>query len=156
MLQMIITQNYRNSFMEVYKILNTLEDDDFKKIPQDVISVIYQNKNEEYDYYLNDELSLQKQPMMPETKAILFNIYRDYLSSPEQKEKIKKVQKKERWKNEIKKKQEYNVNVFNKNNISKGESQKIKKQESKNPLIEIKKDKWYERIKNFLKKVFRK
>ena len=34
--------------------------------------------------------------MLPETKDILFNIFRDYLAMPEQKEKNIRIQKEER------------------------------------------------------------
>ena len=50
--------------------------------------------------------------MLPETKAILFNLFRDYLATPEQKQKIIKMQHEERQKNELKKQQKYSTDVF--------------------------------------------
>ena len=69
-------------------------------------------ENEEYEYELDDELELKEQPMLPETKAILFNLFRDYLATPEQKAKIIKMQSEARQKNELKKQQMYNTDVF--------------------------------------------
>ena len=40
--------------------------------------------NEEYEYYMNEDIDLSNQQMLPETKATLFNLFRDYLSTPEQ------------------------------------------------------------------------
>ena len=50
---------------------------------------------------------LTNQIVLPETRAILFNIFRDYLCTPEQREKILKMQAEERRKNEEKKRIEY-------------------------------------------------
>ena len=47
-----------------------------------------------------------------ETKAILFNLFRDYLATPEQKAKIIRMQNEARQKNELKKQQMYNTDVF--------------------------------------------
>ena len=63
--------------------------------------------NKEYEYKIKEELELKEQPMLPETKAILFNLFRDYLATPKQKEKIIKMQNDERQKNELKKQKQY-------------------------------------------------
>ena len=50
--------------------------------------------------------------MLPETKETLFNLFRDYLSTPEQKEKIIRMQREDRLKLERQKEQKYGKNVF--------------------------------------------
>ena len=50
--------------------------------------------------------------MLAETTGILFNLFRDYLATPEQKAKIIRMQNEARQKNELKKQQMYNTNVF--------------------------------------------
>ena len=115
---MTITQNYKNAFTEVYTILNYIEDEDYEKIPPEVLEVIEENKNPDYEYEMNEEVDIFTQPMLPETKAILFNFFRDYWATPEQTEKIKRMQKEEMQKIEEKKRQQYgDYNVF-KNNVS--------------------------------------
>ena len=82
--------------------------------------------------------------MLPETKAILFNLFRDYLSTPEQKEKISKMQAEERRKIELKKQE-----IFKYDNLFKNEKivkNNIEQSEKNKALIEIKK-------KNFLQKI---
>ena len=108
---MIVT-NYKNALKEVYIILNNLVEEDYEKIPPELIETIYQNMNEDYEYEINEKQDLFNQKLLPETKAILFNIFRDYLSTEEQKEKIIRMQKEEREKNELKKKELYNTKVF--------------------------------------------
>lgn len=104
--------NRMNAYTEVYTILQDLSQEDYNKIPPEVIEAIKQNRNLNYNYELDEDLELKEQPMLPQTKAILFNLFRDYLSTPEQKEKIIKMQNEERQKKELKKKQQYNIDVF--------------------------------------------
>lgn len=104
--------NRTNAYTEVYTILQELNEEEYNKIPPEVINAIEENRNEDYEYELDDELELKEQPMLPETKAILFNLFRDYLATPEQKTKIIRMQNEARQKNELKKQQMYNTDVF--------------------------------------------
>ena len=104
--------NRKNAYAEVYTILQELNEEEYNKIPPEVTQTIEANRNEYYDYELDDELELKDQPMLPETKAILFNLFRDYLATPEQKAKIIRMQNEARQKNELKKQQIYNTDVF--------------------------------------------
>ena len=104
--------NRKNAYAEVYIILQELNEEEYNKIPPEVIKTIEANRNEEYEYELDDELELKEQPMLSETKAILFNLFRDYLATPEQKAKIIRMQNEARQKNELKKQQRYNTDVF--------------------------------------------
>ena len=104
--------NHKNAYTEVYTILQELNEEEYNKIPPEVTQTIEANRNEDYEYFLDDELELKDQPMLPETKAILFNLFRNYLATPEQKAKIIRMQNEARQKNEIKKQQIYSNNVF--------------------------------------------
>ena len=104
--------NRKNAYTEVYTILQDLDEEEYKKIPPEVIKAIEENRNLEYDFELDDDLELKEQTLLPQTKAILFNLFRDYLATPEQKEKIIKMQNEERAKIELKKKQMYNSEIF--------------------------------------------
>ena len=104
--------NRKNAYAEVYTILQELTEEEYNKIPPKVIKTIEANRNQEYEYELDDELELKDQPMLSETKAILFNLFRDYLATPEQKAKIIRMQNEARQKNELKKQQMYNTDVF--------------------------------------------
>lgn len=104
--------NRKNAYTEVYTILQELNEEEYNKIPPEVIETIEANRDEDYEYELDDELELKEQPMLPETKAILFNLFRDYLANPEQKTKIIRMQNEARQKNELKKQQMYNTDLF--------------------------------------------
>lgn len=157
---MVITQEYKNAFAEVYTILDYIEDDDYYKISEDVISVIYENRNKDYEYEMNEDLDIFKQPMLKETKAILFNFYRDYWSSNEQREKIKKIQKAERQKVEEKKKIEYGIdNIFTSSTSNKKSCENNKHINDEtienNFLIEVKKEGLIIKIINKIKMLFK-
>ena len=143
--------NRKNAYKEVYTILQELNEEEYNKIPLDIIEAIRVNMNEEYEYELDDELELKDHQMHPETKAILFNLFRDYLATPEQKEKIIRMQNEERQKNEIKKQKQYNTDVFE--SKQKGNSKQIQ-QETKQ-LIEYKEN-IFKKILNKIIKFFTK
>ena len=113
-----MTENYRNAFTEVYEIIKYLNREEYNKIPDDIITVIKENRNKEYEYYLDESISVNEQTVLPETKAILFNLFRDYLSSEKQREKIVDFQRKQRYNLELtkKKKYDYNKDIFMQDN----------------------------------------
>lgn len=143
--------NRKNAYTEVYTILQDLNEEEYNKIPPEIIEAIRTNRNEKYEYDLDENLELKDHQMLPETKAILFNLFRDYLATPEQKEKIIRMQNEERQKNELKKQQQYNVDVFANNakeNIKTKEKEQVE-------LIEYKEN-IFKRILNKIKNFFTK
>ena len=86
---MVISNKYANAFSEVYEILQHLENSSYRKISSDLINTIKNNRNTSYAYKLNPEKELKDQEMLPETKAILFNIFKNYLANKEQQQIIK-------------------------------------------------------------------
>ena len=103
---------YKNAYTEVYEIIKQLDEEEHNKIPSEVIKAIEENRNTEYEFDLDEDIELKEQELLPETKAILFNLFRDYLSTAEQKEKIIKMQVEERRKNEQNKSEQYNLDIF--------------------------------------------
>ena len=133
---------YKNAYTEVYEIIKQLDEEEYNKIPSEVIKTIEENRNTEYEFDLDEDIELKDQELLPETKAILFNLFRDYLSTAEQKEKIIKMQAEERQKNEQNKAEQYKSNVF----ASKKKVQDIREEHTE--LIEYK--------ENILKRIFNK
>lgn len=149
---------YANAYAEVYAILECLEEEEYLKIPKDFLDVIEKNRNFEYEYEINKEQDLSKQPMLIETRAILLKIFRDYLATPKQSEKIKKWQEENRRELEKRKQKRYGIDVFaNKKNRNLNSNViKVENSICKNmSLIEVKKATFiksiFEKIKKFLK-----
>lgn len=143
--------NYRNAYTEVYEILSYLDENEYNKIPNEVMEAIKLNRNLEYNYKLNEELDLQKQPMLIETKAILFNLFRDYLSTPKQKEKILRMQAEDRRKIEIEKQK-----MYEKRDIFKKDSDdNIYKYKEQTEIIKYD-ESIFRKMINFIKKILKK
>ena len=143
---------YANAYTEVYEILNCLDEEEYSKIPEELLEVFEENRNLDYEYEVNEEQNLLKQPMLKETKAILLNIFRDYLATPEQKQKIKQWLQADRSYIERQKQEKYNSNVFKNNTRDKT----IDNEESNTVLpVEIKKQSIFQKIINGLKRIFK-
>lgn len=99
--------NFKDAYSEVYEILKYLDENNKAKIPKEVIDAICENRNKDYTFELDEEKTLQEQNLLPETRAVLFNLFRDYLASPRQKEIVIKMQRDEVRKNEIRKKENF-------------------------------------------------
>ena len=137
---------YANAYTEVYKILECLNEGEYAKIPKEFIQVIEENRNLDYEYEVNEEQDLSKQPMLIETRAILFNIFRDYLATPEQKEKIKRWEDEEARKLEQAKREKYGVDVF---------ENKHRKENTSILVVENKEKGLFERIIYRIKKILK-
>ena len=85
-----------NALTEVYFVLSNLNKDEYNKIPIKIIKAIKENMNIDYRFNIDEEINIMKQTFLPETRAILFNLFRDYLATEEQKNKIYKIQNRER------------------------------------------------------------
>ena len=144
--------NRKNAYQEAYTILQELNEEEYSKIPPEVIQALKENRNEEYNYEVDEDQELKYQPMLPETKAILFNIFRDYLATSEQKEKIKKMILDERAKLETKKKQQYHPeNIFKSNTQQATKIETVKETEA---LVKVKKENWLKRAIEKIKSWF--
>ena len=146
--------NYSNACTEVYAIINDLAEEDYKKIPPEVIMAIKNNRNLDYIFALDYDIDLKDNILLKETRAILFNLYRDYLAAPEQKEKIVKMQNEERQKLEVKKQKMYDANnIFDNSNKQEEAIDNINKTTG---LTEVKKDSFINRLINKIKRLFKK
>ena len=137
---------YANAYTEVYKILKCLKEEEYEKIPEEFIQVIEENRNLDYEYEVNEEQDLSKQPMLIETRAILLNIFRDYLATPEQRKKIEKWQEEDRKILEQAKREKYGVDVF---------KNKDKKENSSIMIVENKEKSLFQRIIDKIKKILK-
>ncbi len=136
------------AFSEVYTILEYSNEEIRNKIPNDFILLIKNNKDINHKLVLDEKKPLNEQKLLIETREILALIYRDYLCSEDERKELIRVnnQKLE----EINKK--YDIqNIFeqrkNKTSID-NENEEIL------PEI-INKEKWYKKIFNFIKKLFK-
>lgn len=112
-----MTNNYSNAYAEVYTILRYLRREDLNKIPMHFINIIKENKNDDYNFTINWNKALKNQNLMVETRAILFNIFRDYLATDMQREKITKIQREVDYRKELEKNEIYSNDIFKRKTV---------------------------------------
>ncbi len=111
----------------------------------------------QYVFNYDENVELRKQKLLKETRAILFNIFRDYLSTSKQKEIIIRMQKEERNKLNEQNKLKYNVdNIFNTNTNHNTLENEISTNEEVISLIKIEKEKFIVKILNKIQLFFKK
>lgn len=135
-----MTKVYSQAFTEAYEILSYLDEDNFKKIPNDIIDALYENGDRDYEFFIDDSLPLYKQDLLEETKALLFNLYRDYLADSETREKIIEYQRTEDFELERIKKDKYIYDdLFRKNQEEKIKENNTLPENENTSLIKYKK-----------------
>lgn len=144
--------NYKKALVEVDAVLSCLDYNEYKKIPTNIIEAIESNKDEEYTYDYDEELEYEDWSLMPETKAILYNIFKQYLATEEQRKYLQQKERLENYKIESEKIKKYNSgNLFKK---EKGQEAEKIEQEENNKLI-VKRDSSFKKILEKLKSIFR-
>ena len=131
--------------VEVEYILRELDNEYLKKIPKELWEYIENNKDKDYMFKLDNDPILENQNLNMDTISILTYINMEYLLDDEQKKDlIKHLMKDELIAEQIKSKNYNPDNIF-KNRID----TQINKKEA---LVEIKSEKWYEKIFSYFKK----
>ena len=149
---MIKIENYPNACKEVYVILNYINKEDLKKIPQSFIDMIQRKMNKDYKFKLDTSIDFEEQNLLKETKVILGYIFLNYWGTKKQKETIEK-----KFRNDIAKKEEqkikYNRNELFQNNNFIRLSQNVNQNEDVK-MIEYKKNilkQFIYKLKNLLR-----
>ena len=139
----------KKAVSEVIDVLKHSEIEVTQKIPKKFIEFL--TKNSDRDYIPNIDYSKEnwENSIEEDAKVLISLIYRDYIMSEEEKEKV--IEEAERQEQEIREK--YNPdNLFKKNSkIENEKSQDDTEQEVQKSLLIIKEEKWYERIINKIK-----
>lgn len=138
-------------YKEVFEIIKHLSEEDFNKIPKEVIETLHVNMDKEYEVNINFE-DFQNQKTMYETKVLLAILFRDYLATEKQKEKI---MAKERYDEQVyqeEMREKYNPENFFKKQQSSLDKNNIQKEMK---LIEYKPS-IFQRMLSFIKGIFHK
>ena len=145
--------NYTKAYKEVIEILKYVPKESVDKIPEKTINMYKVKMDENWDFKVDINKPFEEQDLLEETKAIFANIFRDYWATSEQRERIEAREKYELEKIEEEKREKYNPNEVFKNDKFHEVDKNVENNE-KNLPIEVKRDKFFERLLNFLKKFF--
>lgn len=147
--------NYPKAYKEVIEILKYVPQESVNKIPKSMIDTFKAKMNKNYDFKVDINKNFEEQELLEETNAILANIFRDYWATPYQKEKIEEKERYDRNKMEEEKRAIYNtVDLFKNRNIVNNKNE-IKENINANLPMEIKKEKFYEKLIKFIKKILK-
>ncbi len=134
--------------VEVDCILKKLDDEYINKIPQEVWDFITENKDENYVFKYDDNKTLAEQNLSIDTISILTYINMEYLLEEEAKRELLDLLKNDEITAEQKKRKKYNPDdLFNNRKAM---------QKEQVSLVEVKIEKWYEKLFLFFKNMFRK
>lgn len=148
-------QEYKKAFSEVNGIIKIMPIELVKKIPNKFKEMIEEERDKEYNPKIQEPL--EKQSLKNETIIILGLIYRDFLCSPDEKRRLqekdaKELQEVQRTIEEIRKK-------YNPDDIFKNKRQniieEIQSTEENTSIIVVKEEKWYKKIFNLVKGLFK-
>ena len=156
---------YSKCLVQVDEILNYLNPEELKKIPENVRKTIKDNKDKNYEWKYDEGKKLEEQNLNRKSIAILSYLNMEYLLNDEQRKLMGQIHRVNEQKQEEEKRKQYNPeNIFeNKSNIKEdktvqvasNESTSKESKESKN-LAMTKKDRWYNKIILYIKSLFSK
>lgn len=139
----------KNTLFEVSVILKNIDKNLSNKIPERLKEYIETNKSLSHNFMYDYDKSLSEQRMLKTTEKYLTMLFLRYWCTNEEKTKVLDAMKRneEKYQKEIKEK--YNPNtLFKKSNV-----ENVKKEVA---LVEVKEEKWYQKILTFFRKMFRK
>jgi len=143
-----LKQEYREAFEEVYQIINLMPNELRRKIPLKFYKMIEEDRDTNYKITIVEPI--EKQVLKYETIIILGLIYRDFLCSPEEKQRLK--DKDQKALKEAKEALEKEISEKNKI-FNQVESQ----EDTSNQMMIVVEDneKWYKKLFSLLKRVFK-
>lgn len=142
---------YANAYNEVLEVLNHMSKEDYNKIPKDMLEMFQTNCNNEYQFRYDLNKEFEEQGISKRAKLILAILFRDYWATPYQKEKIIAKQNYERQKLEQQKFEKYNPERLFENK----RQPIIEEVKNISSMIEVKKEKWYQKIFKVIKNLFK-
>ena len=150
-------ENYHKAYKEVIEILKYVPQESVNKIPKTMLETFEKKMDKDYVFNVDINKSFEEQNLLEETKDIFAVIFRDYWATPYQRERIKAKEKYDRQKIEEEKANKYNPDdIFNKKikEQNKENTKQQNEEQTVNNLPVEYKEKFYEKIINFFKKLF--
>lgn len=141
---------YREAFSEIDEIFKLMPISFINKIPIKFRDMIHNEKSKEYQPIIEEPL--ENYTLKDETIIILSLIYRDFLCSKEEKEKLKMRDAQRMKEVEEELREKYNVDNLFKNKQKAQEDEQV---QNNNSLLVIEEEKWYKKIFNIIKKLFK-
>ena len=147
-------EEYNKAYAEAMVVLNNSSKEILEKIPEKLLHFLNENKDKNYLVNINFQDEHWENTLMDETKGILGLIYRDYIVSTQQRNKLLLEEKKNQLKSEKEIKEKYNPdNIFNKRKKSDINDQE---EVDQSELMKIKEVSTFRKILNKICEIFKK
>ena len=142
-------EKYSVAYAEVLEVLKYISLDDYEKIPKKYITFMEENADENSLFEYNVAVPFDKQDISEDAKNVLAMLFRLFIIDDDKKQELSKndAMIEENYQKEIKEKYDPD-NLFKKSNV-----ENVKKEVA---LVEVKEEKWYQKILTFFRKLFRK
>lgn len=150
-----MTAEYKKSLTELNTILNYMNAEYLKKIPNKLINFIRTNMDNDYIPMINRNVPIHKQNLSKDTKVLLSLIYRSYWCDKDKKEALKKQDLLEKQKYEEELYERYNSDNIFKNKNKKEMNAEINTVEETKQLVEYKPQNLIQRIINKIVSFFK-
>lgn len=86
-----MNNTYAKACTQVLEIIKYFPKADYDKIPTEEIGYFKANMDKDYQFEINPRMDLDVQGLLPETKAIIINLFQDYYATEEQRIKIDEI-----------------------------------------------------------------
>lgn len=150
----MVDRRYQRAFKEVNEVLLHTDTELTNKIPLKFRKFLEENMDKEYNFHIQENLSLEQQEISKETENILALIYRTYWATQEEKEDFIKKDEEERRINE-----EKLNNIFYNRQINKVETQnnpegRVKENKEETQVIKVEEENIIKKIISKIKRIF--
>jgi len=144
-----MTINQRRSYTEMLEILNNMK---FLKsrIPNSLIEKMQLEKDNEWNFKYDETVGLENQNILYSTKALYSYIYTEYIATEEKKKELKSIY-------EENARIKYNPdNLFKRKSIQSNQEDELDTKLATETSIVALKEKWYQKMFNIVKSIFKK
>ena len=165
----------KRSYTEILEIIKYLPKDEYDRIPKEEIEFYNENKDNSYSFSFDPNKTLQEQNISRETNALIVMLFRNYIATEQQKEKLDIILKQNEEEYQAKLREQYSYDKLFKNSkeLSDSNEKSIERQTESIEPNQLEKEKsenvnWstqkmvvynkgiWARIRHFLKSLFKK
>lgn len=144
---MVLTNQDKQAFSDLSIIIKMMPQDMQQKISTNFINLIEQHKDSNYISNINPNIPIKEQELSETTKVFLALIYRDYLCSDDERKRLIIAENEKLQKLEAENRIKYEINFEKRTKTS-------KITDTCTDLVEYKKETFFTKIINKLKKIF--
>ena len=139
---------YKDVAVELLEIFKYIDRKIYEKIPSKIIVELEKNKNKEYHFTIDKNVSLEEQKIKKETKSMLSWIFLKYCVSKEERKEILAEIKKKQLIEEHDEEDKYTVDVFKNTPLEETKKENIE-------LMVVETKPWYKKIINKIVNFFK-